>query len=104
MSARPAGPARRSVLAAAGTTGLAFAITGTIATSRHAATAASGTQATPVAAGHRRVRLALPAPTGPHPIAATSLHLIDRSRQDPWTSSPAPPGTDDQLVVSDPQR
>jgi predicted dienelactone hydrolase len=26
----------------------------------------------------------LPAPTGPHPVGTTSLHLTDESRQDPW--------------------
>lgn len=26
----------------------------------------------------------LPAPTGPHPVGTTSLHLTDLSRQDPW--------------------
>ncbi|MWK38159.1 hypothetical protein GEV43_31665 [Actinomadura sp. J1-007] len=36
-----------------------------------------------------RVRLALPEPTGPRRVGTTSLHLIDRSRRDPWTS-PAP--------------
>ncbi|OLF17388.1 hypothetical protein BU204_11910 [Actinophytocola xanthii] len=26
----------------------------------------------------------LPAPTGPHPVGTTSLHLVDTARQDPW--------------------
>jgi predicted dienelactone hydrolase len=26
----------------------------------------------------------LPAPTGPHPVGTTALHLTDESRQDPW--------------------
>ncbi|MGW1287468.1 alpha/beta hydrolase [Streptomyces sp. NPDC002586] len=33
------------------------------------------------------VRLTLPAPTGPHPLATISLHLVDRSRVDPWQDS-----------------
>ncbi|WP_229329686.1 alpha/beta hydrolase [Streptomyces sp. UNOC14_S4] len=35
-------------------------------------------------AGGRGLTLRLPAPTGPHPVGAASLHLIDRSRRDPW--------------------
>ncbi|MEV0676410.1 hypothetical protein AB0I60_07775 [Actinosynnema sp. NPDC050436] len=26
----------------------------------------------------------LPAPTGPHPVGVTTLHLVDRDRPDPW--------------------
>src|SRR5581483_11056784 len=33
------------------------------------------------------VRLTLPAPTGPHPLGTISLHLVDRSRVDPWQDS-----------------
>ncbi|WP_414936193.1 alpha/beta hydrolase family protein [Amycolatopsis sp. cmx-11-51] len=29
-------------------------------------------------------RLTLPPPTGSHPVGSTDLHLIDRSREDPW--------------------
>jgi predicted dienelactone hydrolase len=29
-------------------------------------------------------QLVLPAPTGPHPVGWTQLHLVDRSRLDPW--------------------
>jgi dienelactone hydrolase len=32
--------------------------------------------------------LTLPAPTGPYQVGTTSLHLIDRSRPNPWTASP----------------
>ncbi|MEU9886991.1 lipase [Sphaerisporangium sp. NPDC051011] len=32
-------------------------------------------------------RLRLPAPTGPHRIGTVSLHLVDRSRPDPWVPS-----------------
>ena len=31
--------------------------------------------------------LSLPAPTGPHPVGAVSLHLVDHSRRDPWVPS-----------------
>jgi hypothetical protein len=34
------------------------------------------------------VRLTLPAPTGPHPVGTAALHLIDRSRRNPWAASP----------------
>ncbi|MBT2211061.1 lipase [Actinomadura sp. NEAU-AAG7] len=69
----PSGPKRRSVLVAAGAAGLLLAI------------------AEPAAATVRgeRVRLCLPGPSGPRRIGTTSLHLVDRSRQDPWTA-PAP--------------
>ncbi|HEY8982558.1 MAG TPA: hydrolase [Streptomyces sp.] len=30
------------------------------------------------------IRLTLPAPSGPHPVGTTSLHLVDPSRPDPW--------------------
>lgn len=30
----------------------------------------------------------LPAPTGKHAIGTTSVHLVDRSRPDPWTAAP----------------
>ena len=31
--------------------------------------------------------LSLPAPTGRHPVGTVSLHLVDRSRRDPWVPS-----------------
>ncbi|GHE15434.1 alpha/beta hydrolase family protein [Streptomyces alanosinicus] len=33
------------------------------------------------------VALRLPAPTGPHPVGATTLYLVDPSRRDPWDPS-----------------
>ncbi|MFF0573631.1 alpha/beta hydrolase family protein [Streptosporangium saharense] len=33
------------------------------------------------------LRLTLPAPTGPRPLGTVSLHLIDRTRVDPWKAS-----------------
>lgn len=37
-----------------------------------------------------RLRLTLPAPTGPHDIGTVSLHLIDHARQDPFLPTPHP--------------
>ena len=34
-------------------------------------------------------RVVLPAPTGPHPVGTVPLHLVDRSRPDPWVASAA---------------
>jgi hypothetical protein len=36
------------------------------------------------------LRLTLPPPAGPHPIGTVSLHLVDRSRRDPWLTAPRP--------------
>ncbi|WP_435644336.1 alpha/beta hydrolase family protein [Streptomyces sp. H49] len=33
-------------------------------------------------------RLALPFPTGPHPVGEVSLHLVDTARPDPWRQGP----------------
>ncbi|MEW2417671.1 alpha/beta fold hydrolase [Streptomyces sp. NPDC046866] len=41
-----------------------------------ASASASGGSPTP--------HLRLPAPSGPHPVGARTLHLVDRSRTDPW--------------------
>lgn len=40
-------------------------------------------------------QLSLPAPTGPHPVGSTNLHLIDHSRPDPWGS-----GAERELMVT----
>ncbi|MFD9790264.1 alpha/beta hydrolase family protein [Streptomyces sp. NPDC059070] len=34
-----------------------------------------------------RLRLTLPAPTGPHPVGTVALRLVDRARRDPWVPS-----------------
>ncbi|MFC6929426.1 hypothetical protein ACFQHO_03045 [Actinomadura yumaensis] len=96
--------ARRLALAAAGTTGLLLAVPAAATANVRApgagpAAAPAVTSARAVQAGgwrqvaperrEGRVRLALPEPTGPRRVGTTSLHLIDRSRRDPWTS-PAP--------------
>ncbi|MGW2629905.1 alpha/beta hydrolase family protein [Streptomyces chattanoogensis] len=45
----------------------------------------SPTRRHPAGAGHGTgLVLRLPAPTGPHPVGAASLYLVDRSRRDPW--------------------
>ncbi|MBB5856710.1 alpha/beta hydrolase family protein [Amycolatopsis umgeniensis] len=41
------------------------------------------------------VRFSLPAPTGPYAVGSTDLHLVDRSRQDPWV-----PGSSRELMVT----
>ncbi|MFI0241025.1 alpha/beta hydrolase family protein [Streptomyces sp. NPDC016845] len=66
----PFRPARRSVLAV----GAALSALG--ATPAAAATRARASD---------RVRLRLPAPTGPYAVGTTRLHLVDRARRDPWT-------------------
>ncbi|OXM48755.1 alpha/beta hydrolase family protein [Amycolatopsis alba] len=47
------------------------------------------------AASAAPVRFSLPAPTGSYAVGSTDLHLIDRSRQDPWV-----PGTTRELMVT----
>lgn len=64
---------RRSALAAAG---LVLAA-GTACSAAPAAKAAG-----------EQVRLTLAEPSGRQPIGTTSLHLVDHSRRDPWTSTP----------------
>lgn len=84
--------ARRSVLAAAGTAGLVLATSGVVRADGRLSGAAPAVRTEPTdhGSGKGRVRLALPAPTGPRRIGTTSVHLIDRSRRDPWTSPAAP--------------
>jgi predicted dienelactone hydrolase len=40
----------------------------------------------PAQAASAPLRLSLPAPTGPYPVGATELHLVDRDRADPWVA------------------
>ncbi|MGP3975700.1 alpha/beta hydrolase family protein [Streptomyces sp. 8N114] len=47
------------------------------------------------AAGGGGFTLRLPAPTGPHRVGVTTLHMTDRSRRDPWQ-----PESDRELMVS----
>ncbi|GAA1535261.1 lipase [Streptomyces albidochromogenes] len=64
--------------AAAALLGLSLALLGT--------SVASAAPATPVAvaAETTRVRLELPAPTGAFAVGRDTLHLVDKSRPDPW--------------------
>lgn len=41
-------------------------------------------------------RLMIPSPTGPHPVGTVSVHLVDQSRQNPWTKA----GGKRELMVS----
>ncbi|GAB3568002.1 lipase [Amycolatopsis endophytica] len=41
------------------------------------------------------IRLSLPPPAGPYPVGTTELHLVDRSRIDPWG-----PGGPRELMIS----
>ncbi|MBO1330638.1 hydrolase [Streptomyces sp. VRA16 Mangrove soil] len=73
MDVHTTAPSRRAVLA----TGAALLALG----------ATPGTAA--ALTGTRLVRPHLPAPTGPHPVGITKLHLVDHGRRDPWTDAPA---------------
>jgi dienelactone hydrolase len=64
---RPTGPTRRTVTRA-GVLAAALALAPTAA----------------LAAASAPARLRLPAPTGPFKVGATTLHLVDPSRNDPW--------------------
>lgn len=43
----------------------------------------------PAVAAPARLRLTLPAPTGPHPVGTVALRLVDRGRRDPWVGARA---------------
>jgi dienelactone hydrolase len=51
------------------------------------AAAVSAVSPATVARQKSLARLSLPAPGGPHPIGTVALHLVDRSRHDPWVAS-----------------
>ncbi|GAA1632299.1 alpha/beta hydrolase [Nonomuraea maheshkhaliensis] len=63
-----------------------------ITTQAQAATAVLAGTAGPAKAA----RLALPAPTGKRPVGTTALHLVDKSRPDPWN----PEAKERELLVS----
>ncbi|MBS2531685.1 hypothetical protein KGQ20_02755 [Catenulispora sp. NF23] len=48
------------------------------------APAATAHAAVPPPAAQAPIRLTLPAPTGPHPVGKTVLHLVDPTRREPW--------------------
>ncbi|WP_328864754.1 alpha/beta hydrolase family protein [Streptomyces sp. NBC_00304] len=82
---------RRSVLAAAGTSGVVLATAGAARAAERTAGAAPAE-----VPGSGRVRLTLPAPTGTRRIGTASLRLVDRSRRDPRVS----PAASRELMVS----
>jgi predicted dienelactone hydrolase len=49
-----------------------------------ATSSAAPSSSSPPSSGASPIRLVLPAPTGRQPIGTVSLHLVDRSRPDPW--------------------
>ncbi|MGC0415859.1 alpha/beta hydrolase family protein [Embleya sp. AB8] len=63
---------------------IALAATATATTTATTTTAGAATPPAPSAP----IPLTLPAPTGPHTIGTTSLHLIDAARPDPWAPTP----------------
>ena len=73
-------PRRRTALAGLAALGLGAVVPTLSAGAAHAAIG----RATATTATGGPVQLTLPAPTGPHPIGNVALHLIDRSRRDPW--------------------
>ncbi|WP_406114631.1 alpha/beta hydrolase family protein [Kitasatospora purpeofusca] len=85
-------PRRRSRPAAALLAGLlstgALVTTAALPATAHAATTA-GSTAAPTATT-TAIPLALPAPTGPHPVGTTTLHLVDPGRPDLWAPTPRP--------------
>src|SRR5437762_10077804 len=84
-------------LAAAGTVaaatlpaGAAWAVPPARAGAASASAAAAGIGRTGTTATQRQpARLSLPRPTGRYPVGTVHLHLVDRSRPNPWAASPA---------------
>jgi hypothetical protein len=68
-----------------------IAVAGSAAAAAVPATALAATASPEQAQASHPVQahLTLPVPTGPYPVGTESLHLIDRSRANPWTASPA---------------
>lgn len=80
-------PGRRAALAGLAALGLGTVVPTLVAAPARAATAPD---AAPETASADPVQLTLPAPTGPHRVGNVALHLIDRSRRDPWVPSHPP--------------
>lgn len=80
-------PGRRAALAGLAALGLGTVVPTLVAAPARAATAPD---AAPKTASADPVQLTLPAPTGPHKVGNVALHLIDRSRRDPWVPSHPP--------------
>ncbi|MFG2222505.1 alpha/beta hydrolase [Streptomyces sp. NPDC048644] len=77
--ARGGGVGRRTVAASAVAAAALLATGG--ADGARADAAGRGARRAPAVGG---LVLRLPAPTGPHPVGSVALHLVDRSRRDPW--------------------
>ncbi|AGP57190.1 alpha/beta hydrolase family protein [Streptomyces rapamycinicus] len=75
--ASDSGPRRRALLAAT-----ALATVGVGAAQPRAVAAPAARRVRPP-----RVRLTLPAPTGPYPVGTVSHRLVDHDRPDPWVAS-----------------
>ncbi|MEU1948836.1 alpha/beta hydrolase family protein [Streptomyces sp. NPDC059474] len=75
------GPRRRALLAATALAALGVGIAQPKAVAAPAAAPATARAAA------RRVRLTLPAPTGPYPVGTVSRRLVDQDRPDPWVAS-----------------
>ena len=73
-----------SLALAGGAAAVAVPAAASAASQPAASSASQGTQGTQKTQAH----LTLPEPTGPYQVGTTSLHLIDRSRPNPWTASP----------------
>ncbi|GAB3151645.1 alpha/beta hydrolase family protein [Microbispora hainanensis] len=82
-------------LAVAGLTALAAAACTAPPPPRTVPAAATAPAATPTGTAPTGIG-ALPAPTGPHPVGATTLYLKDTSRPDPWV----PEATARELMVT----
>ncbi|WP_230881820.1 alpha/beta hydrolase [Planomonospora sp. ID91781] len=95
MSPMPTGSLRRALAAALALPVLALPA---LAAPAAAAAAPSSSPSTGPAGGSvpPGPALALPEPTGPHPVGTTTLHLVDASRPDPWATG----GKPRELMVS----
>ncbi|MEY9862739.1 dienelactone hydrolase [Catenulispora sp. GAS73] len=82
-------PSRRTALAGLTALGVGAVVPTLAAGTAQAATGSSTGSSTAAGAlaAAGPVQLSLPAPTGPHRIGNVALHLIDRSRRDPWVPS-----------------
>ncbi|WP_194917367.1 alpha/beta hydrolase family protein [Catenulispora rubra] len=80
-------PSRRTALAGLTALGVGAVVPTLSAGTAQAATSALTSSGSGALAAAGPVQLSLPAPTGPHRIGNVALHLIDRSRRDPWVPS-----------------
>ncbi|MFJ2775162.1 alpha/beta hydrolase family protein [Kitasatospora sp. NPDC087315] len=81
---------RRSLLALAGLGGATLALPTTVAQAVPAPAPALTPAPAPAPATGRPRAITLPAPTGDRPVGTVDLHLVDRSRRDPFAPVPGP--------------